>query len=124
MAVVGVNWVPFREEFPILFSSKSVISLWVGEGWFELMWVLTSKLESISRNHVEEGKAPLRFIQVKESDGGLRCHVENGTEEADRLILETEALSLTVCEVCGRPGSLVTRSGWLKTLCQTHEQTS
>jgi hypothetical protein len=121
MAVVGINWAPFREEFPILFSSKSVISMWVGEGWFELMWCLSSKLEPISRRLVAEGKAPVRFIQVKESDGGLRCYVDNGTEEVERYLLEAQARSLSTCEACGRPGSLVTQEGWCKTLCPSHE---
>lgn len=121
MAVVGVNWVPFREEFPILFSSKSVISMWVGEGWFELMWCLSSKLETISRRLVAEGKAPVRFIQVKESDGGLRCYVENGTDEVELVLLEAQARSLSTCEACGRPGCLVIQNGWYKTLCPRHE---
>jgi len=122
MAMVAINWAPFRDEFPLIFCSESVISMSAGEGWFELMWILSMRLEPIARLHVVEGRAPLRFVQVKESDGGLRCYVENGNEEAELLLREVEAQSLSVCEACGRPGALVTRSGWYKTLCQIHEQ--
>lgn len=67
----------------------------------------------------EEG---VEISQVKEKFGGLRFYTD-GTASSELIaaIDAAEALSFTVCEVCGSPG--VPRcDGWIRTLCDTHAE--
>ena len=120
MRMTGVNWQPFRMEFPILFGGQ-IESLWVGEGWFHILWDLCGALEALTRTRQEEGFPPVRIRQVKEKYGTMRMYVEGGTEEVDDLIDAAEVRSETICEVCGAPGSIHTIRGWDKALCAFHE---
>ena len=119
--MTGVNWKPFMSEFPILFGEGKFVSLWVGEGWFEILWNLCVSLEGIAKARIAEGHAPLRVVQVKEKYGSLRMYVDGGTDEVEDMIDAAEAKSETICEVCGAPGSIHTIRGWDKTLCPFHE---
>ncbi len=121
MRMNGVDWQPFRTEFPILFGAGKFVSLWVGAGWFEILWSLCVSLEGIAKARLAEAHAPLRVVQVKEKYGSLRMYVEGGTDEVEDMIEAAEAKSETVCEACGAPGSIHTIRGWDKTLCPFHE---
>lgn len=121
MKLTGLDWRPFRAEFVYLFRSESTISFWVGEGWFQLMWNLAESLETLARHQVAMGQPPIRILQVKEKDGGICCLLDNGTEESDQLVLDAQIRSLSICEACGRPGTIVSASGWDKALCLFHE---
>ena len=66
MRMTGLNWQPFRMEFPILFGGQ-IESLWVGEGWFHVLWDLCGALEALTRTRLEEGFPPVRIRQVKEN---------------------------------------------------------
>ena len=76
------------------------------DGWFQLIYNLSEKLEG----HV-------KAVQVKEKFGGLRFYVDGYSEEIGNLIADAERLSCKTCEVCGQPGSSK-GGGWIKTLCQ------
>ena len=56
---------------------------------------------------------------VKEKWGGLRISMISGTTEEWDFLEEIEERSLTVCEMCGEPGTPTTK-GWIKTLCDKH----
>ncbi len=121
MRMKGVDWRPFRVEFPILFGAENFVSLWVGMGWTELLWTVCVRLERIARARLAEGHGPMRIVQVKEKYGSLRIFLQAGTDEAENLIDEAETKSETICEACGAQGSNHTlRSGWSKTLCLFH----
>ena len=121
MRMTGVDWRPFQKEFPILFGAGKFVSLWVGEGWFEILWTLCVSLENIGRARIAEGHRPMRVVQIKEKYGTLRVYVEDGTDEAFDLIDSAETASETTCEACGKPGNTHCIGGWDKTLCSYHE---
>lgn len=88
-----------------------------GDGWYDLIDELSAKLESYG---VVAG-------QVKEKFGGLRFyldypqHLSRETVEKIREIKdEYEEKSYTICEHCGKPGTLC-QKGWHRTLCQECE---
>ena len=58
----GLNFEPFFSEFPHLFAGRRFISLWVGEGWFEILWTLCSDLESLARQRAQDGQPPLALL--------------------------------------------------------------
>ncbi len=121
MKMTGVDWRPFKAEFPILFGAGKYISLWVGEGWFQILWDLCVSLDRIARSRAADGKPPVRIVQVKEKYGTLRVHVEGGSQEIHDLIDAAELASERTCEACGKPGNLLCIREWYQTLCLFHE---
>lgn len=102
-----------------------------GDGWFDLIWELSEKLEELENKKIAAMPAneiakneladlinyKLNVVQVKEKMGDLRFYVDNATEEQWRLIQEYEKRSLSICEACGKPGKLY-NDGWLYVACE------
>jgi len=89
-----------------------------GDGWFDIIWDLSQKLEQI----VDDD---FNVFQVKEKFGELRFYFDvlDGKEDKiDRekvykLIGEAEDKAASTCERCGKPSEIKTRNGWLSTIC-------
>lgn len=96
----------------------------VGDGWFNIIWNLSERLESflakIPGTPVTQ-KNPFEPVQVKEKFGGLRFYVNWATDEMYDAIAEAESRSLHICEVCGCPGKQ-RGGGWIVTLCDIHSK--
>lgn len=94
-------------------------------GWYNLIntacRLINWHIESKSSSNVN--LLEFRWAQIKEKFGGLRMYAENSDDFISGVIAAVEALSLTTCEVCGKPGLPGTASaagfagGWIKTLC-------
>jgi hypothetical protein len=118
------------ESFPNLFvdrrgSHQKTSMCWgfsCGDGWFDLIWDLSEKLEKlIEEGDWEEGRRPKAF-QVKEKFGSLCFYLSYGSEEMTSLCDDAERRSIEVCESCGNPGE-IRKLSWVKTLCSTcHER--
>lgn len=121
MKMTGVDWRPFKKEFPSLFGGGKYTSLWVGQGWFEILWNLCVSLEGIARARIASGYAPVRVVQVKENYGSLRFYVDGGCSEIHDLIDVAETTSEITCEACGKPGNTLCIREWYQTLCPYHE---
>jgi len=80
-----------------------------GDGWFQLIWDLSEKLEA-------EG---IVAVQVKEKFGSLRFYTDTDTDAAYAAIEEASEKSSKTCELCGAPGEISYRGYWLKALCET-----
>jgi hypothetical protein len=113
-------------EFPDLYwthtqdpsRSRMYEGFAVGDGWYNILYRLSTKIKSIVSSMSEEGFDPKEFcaFQVKEKYGGLRFYMHCSTMEIDEAIDEAEEESLRTCETCGNPGTL-NEKGWLTTLC-------
>jgi hypothetical protein len=57
--------------------------------------------------------------QIKEKFGGLRFYIGAASKECHEIIRKYEALSFTICEVCGEKGERRNK-GWIRTLCDKH----
>jgi|CXWL01.1.fsa_nt_gi hypothetical protein len=90
-----------------------------GNGWFELLFELSSRIESELRK-VPDAKIIVQ--QVKEKFGTLRYYyslVNLGYDVIEPIVTEYENKSENTCAVCGKFGKL--RDGsWLVTLCDEH----
>jgi len=112
--------------FPLLYGDRnapmqSTAMCWgfPGDGWFDLIWDLSSKLEPIIQKFIDEDQDTELYpkaAQVKEKFGGLRFYMTCGTSEIYDLTDKAEALSLKTCEECGKPGEK-RDGGWIHTLC-------
>lgn len=100
----------------------------VSGGWDDLIVELDKKLAEIDPDYV--------LHQCKEKFGGLRYYTAHhrGTCDAgdnesysahidcnfSNLIRQAEAKSFTICEECGKDGTL-REGGWIRTLCDQCE---
>jgi len=114
------------KTFPLLYgdrnaSMQSTAMCWgfPGDGWFDIIWDLSSKLEPLIQKFIDENQDTEHYpkaSQVKEKFGGLRFYMTCGSDEIFDLIEEAEALSCKTCEECGKPGEAI-GLGWVHTLC-------
>ena len=89
-------------------------------GWYPLLVDTDRKLAALDPAY--------EIHQVKEKYGGLRYYHQFVTAGADHqagdlIEDEAEAKSLTICELCGAPGSLRDDGYWLWTRCDEHDPT-
>lgn len=88
-----------------------------GTGWWPLIRELDADLRTIWPDY--------RVGQVKEKFAGLRYYTDpvpaSVFDRFNARIRVAEKLSEEICEVCGSPGSVRSRRGWLKTLCDKHD---
>ena len=97
-----------------------------GNGWFDLIYDLSVKLEKIvvemsKSGDIKEEGLPF-VVQIKEKFGGLRYYMSYETKEMNDLIFDTMEKAETVCELCGKPGEIRDDIGWVTTLCDEHHQ--
>jgi hypothetical protein len=120
------------KAFPKLYadrhaSMKDTCMCWgfsCGDGWFQLIWDLSEKIEK-EINKVEEDspelKGKIKASQVKEKFGGLRFYMTQETKEISDLISKAEAASERICDVCGKEGDVRNKNGWLSCRCSEHK---
>lgn len=62
----------------------------------------------------------LQPVQIKEKYGTLRIYCDNNAPETDALISFAEYMSAVTCELCGKPGELIS-TGWHCVRCEEHK---
>ena len=88
------------------------------DGWLE---IIEKTLKEI-RQYIEHKRYfDFKIIQIKEKFGELRIYTNYTDDRIEKIIDEATAQSLKTCELCGTEGKLRNRNGWLKTLCDLHE---
>lgn len=95
-----------------------------GDGWYQLLYDMCREITEV----LETAGKPLHIVvdQIKEKYGILRFYyhfedAEPGWDDVHQkiaLIVEKyEDKSESVCEICGREGTLRTDLRWIQTLC-------
>jgi hypothetical protein len=79
-----------------------------GNGWFNLIDDLSSKLEPLG----------VEAVQVKEKFGILSFYLDRYNIKAIELVNEAAERSYKICEVCGKDGELRKDLSWIRTLCE------
>ena len=106
ISIGGVyDWRGVNNTDPNMFGVK--------EGWFGLLKNLIDELISLGWDR--------DMLQSKEKFGGLNFYIKEPTSEMYDLIIIYERLSYEICEMCGEKGER-RNGGWIKTLCDTHEE--
>lgn len=92
----------FREEDEMGFGFD------VGDGWFNLLWELSEKLEAEILRLKAEGRTDesLPHVHQVKEKYGLLSFDAGGTDKMMNDIAEAENQSATICEMCGAPGKL------------------
>lgn len=81
----------------------------IGRGWYGLV-----------RELFEQLPHDVVASQVKEKDGELQVLLIGHPDGADEALWRAAELSRYTCAVCGEPGEVVARRGWLKAVCDLH----
>ncbi len=107
-----------------------------GDGWFQLLWNLSEKIDAILIKYIPEQELakrlltddmPINISQVKEKFGTLRFYVNFGDisekvyYEIEEAINDAEEISAVTCELCGEEGKQQS-GGWIRTLCDKCEE--
>jgi len=128
------------DKYPRLFNQETEFPrqfyFECGPGWYSLIDTLCSCIQKEVDSKVNNEKFLLgkgkiesltpddeiqpRVLQIKEKFGGLRFYLSLHDETVTGMVRLAESLSYKICEDCGMPGT-PRRSGWLRTLCDTHE---
>jgi hypothetical protein len=104
-------------------SPHGQLSLECGPGWADIIDRLDQVLSAIAPDY--------QILQVKEKFGGLRFYVDSRLDGSDAnqrsellyaAIRAAEHVAWQTCEETGRPGVLMVRNHWLRTLDPSSEQ--
>lgn len=131
-------------KYPDLVGGSKFGGFAVGEGWFSIIDALCGMITTYVKSHNDDVDYRLQQIadgkrsesdysaelltkrqmpkiqQVKEKFGGLRFYVNTTDKRIRHWIEFAEAMSMKVCEECGKPGNRY-GDGWIRTLCDEHE---
>lgn len=91
-----------------------------GDGWYQLIYDLSEKLENLIERLPKEEANQAYVINIKEKHAVLHFDMMYATVEMYSLIRQTEAMSWKVCESCGQPGSVRSDLNWSQALCDSH----
>jgi hypothetical protein len=117
------------QHYPALFSravgGRKIISGYptVGEGWQELVETAVGRIAAALAG---APSARITIVQIKEKFGAIRLYYhDQGLSAATAARVEeavdlAEARSACTCEVCGRPGRMFNKQGWIATRCDRH----
>jgi hypothetical protein len=114
-------------DFSLLYSVRyadtrdtlSHVGFETGGSWFDIIYEVSAKLESLIKKLSPEERNNYYAAQVKEKFGILNFYMSKATEEMRSSIGEAEGKSASTCEECGHLGRL--RGGrWRGTLCDAH----
>jgi hypothetical protein len=94
-----------------------------GEGWRDLLERACVRI----RAAVQADGGSLQLTQVKEKYATIRIYWSgalspDAAARVEEAIDLAEARSACTCEVCGDPGGLHDRGGWLMTRCAAHAE--
>lgn len=99
-----------------------------GDGWFDIIWELSEKIQSYLEEWMEPDELaksfltenpPINVSQVKEKFGALRYYVDTGDipqdveDKIERAIRDAERKTATTCEECGKPEKFVEAAGFV-----------
>ena len=82
----------------------------VGDGWIPILDEMFTQL----RADGWDGEVG----QIKEKFGGLRVYLDGASAEQHAIVEAAETRASKTCETCGKPGTLRSKSGWIRTACE------
>ena len=117
------------ETFPRLYANRSKRfspmehGVCCGDGWYELLWKLSEKLEPLVvafEQRDSDGAPCPRVIEVCERAGELRFAMAPATLVTDAMssaIADAENEAVNTCEMCGSKGRYRVVQASFQTLC-------
>jgi hypothetical protein len=94
-------------------------------GWFSILAHLLERLEAAAAQLPAERRGDFKIERIEQKFGYLVVYLSHeGTTEMQAAIDEARNACVITCEVCGAPGTLAARDGWISVKCSRHENWS
>jgi hypothetical protein len=113
-----------KADFPDLYydlfgrpAMTCLTNIQTGDGWFELIYDLSKKLEDVVAAMPDDVRCRYRAAQCKEKFGTLRFYMSNYNKEITELISGAEQRSCYICESCGKTAKLGQTGHLMHVLC-------
>jgi hypothetical protein len=109
----------FRKYYGVYADAPAPWKPPVGEGWHGLIFDALVQIDKI----VGGDATRFRIDQIKEKFGSLCLYHtadESVREALDKIEIDLENRSETMCETCGEKAKIYSYSSWYKCLCPTH----
>lgn len=114
-----------KARYPYQFAGPQ-ISMSFSRGWFSLFAQLCADIDQV----LGDDKRGFHWRQVKEKLGQARVYyqlaegaVDRDPDVAEKIMsmkVQAEVASSKVCALCGRPGMIDLKPGWMLALCEEH----
>ncbi|SRR6266508_2612229 len=109
---------PLRARFPM---AKS-IEIGCFRGWQPILTRLFEGLETTIGRQPAAVRRGFKIREIRQKFGTLTVYLSNvPTPEVQAILDEAQAAAMVACEVCGAPGRLAERRGWVSVKCDAHE---
>lgn len=111
----------FIHPDPTLQNNLMAFGFEVGDGWLPLVIELCDKIQAIIDKNPKKYK-DFEFTQVKSKYAELTVYVSRYYEEILDLINEYSKKSEKICELCGKPATVVNIHDWYWAVCPEHKE--
>lgn len=102
--------------FPNDFCGEAIFSFECNDGWANLIEATLR----LTRRHAELKALDVKVTQAKEKFGQLRIYHSESDEVIGSVFEIAQLASSCICELCGKPGEVVSLEGWLVARCGNH----
>lgn len=112
---------PLRARFPIAKSAR----IECFKGWQPILARMLERLEARMAQQPAAFRGGLEVTGIREKFGVLSVYLSKvPTPEVQAILDEAHAVAMLTCEVCGAPGRMADRHGWMSVKCEAHENWS
>ena len=95
------------------------------EGWKPIIVRLLGHLSLVVKELPSDERQTFAVVEIRQKLGTLTVYLSGGpTPAMSEAIDAAREASIVTCEVCGAPGSLAERGGWISVKCDLHENWS
>ena len=108
---------PLRARFPM---AKS-IGIGCFKGWQPILTRMFERLEATISEQPAAARRGFKIREIRQKFGTLTVYLSKETPEVQAVVAEAQEAALVTCEVCGAPGRLAERRGWISVKCDAHE---
>jgi hypothetical protein len=107
-----------RARFPIAKSAE----IECFRGWQPILARMLERLEATIPHQPAGFRRGLKVKRMREKFGVLTVYLSKvATPEVQAIVDEAHAAAMVTCEVCGGPGRMADRHGWISVKCDAHE---
>lgn len=110
-----------RGRFPIAKSA----GIECFKGWRQIVARMLEWLEATIAQQPADFRRGFKVKGIREKFGVLSVYLSKvPTPEVQAILDEAKHAAMVTCEVCGAPGRMADRHGWLSVKCGAHESWS
>jgi hypothetical protein len=120
---------PLRDDWKTALRARLPIAKSAGiecfRGWQPILARMLERLEAAAAQQPAAFRRRLEVKGIREKFGVLSVYLsEVPTADVQAILDEAHAAAMVTCEMCGAPGRMADRHGWMSVKCGAHENWS